>query len=77
MNKKYFVIYGDYRNTYKLYSATDEKAIKALENMGAERITLKEAKQLINDEKERRKYNQTFSGNASITIENADDMPIW
>lgn len=66
--KQYFVsYYRDFGNTYTLLYAECPEDFAALPE-NAERITRREAIQLCRDEKERRKYDQSFSGYASTII---------
>lgn len=67
--KRYFIKRGEFANTWHIVYSETEKEIP-----GYERITLKEARQLISAEKDRRKFNQAFSGYANIEIENWNDV---
>lgn len=68
MNNKYWVKYGDFANIYSLeYTRTPEQEAEAI-RQGFERITLREAKHLCALERDRRKYDQAFSGYADTRI---------
>lgn len=74
-DRKYFVFYGDFANTYRVCSAVKDETIKALEKLGAERITLEKARSLCARERERRKYEGN-GGYASSKIEDAE-LELW
>lgn len=67
--KRYFIKRGDFANTWHIVYSDTEKEIP-----GYDRITLKEARQLISAEKYRRKYDNAFSGYANIDIEKWEDV---
>ena len=69
--KNYYVIYGDFANTYKVYSAEKAETKAALLERGAEKITRKKAVELCNAEKDRRQYggNGGFATAAIIDAE--------
>lgn len=69
--RKYYVIQGDFANTYTVWSAENESTIRELVERGAERITKKEAKRLCDAEKERRMYGGN-GGFASAEIRDAE-----
>ena len=66
--RKYFVKYGDFRNTYAVcYVENESEEAQAIEQ-GMERIPRKDAEKLCAREGERRKENPAFSGYASDVI---------
>ena len=66
--RKYFVKYGEFRNTYAVcYTENESEETQAIEQ-GMERITRKEAEMLCAMESERRKEDTAFSGYASDVI---------
>lgn len=68
MKKQYFVhYYRDFGNCYNLYYAECPEDFAALPE-DAERITRRKAEQLCRDEKDRRKYDESFSGYADTII---------
>ncbi len=66
--KKYYVKYYGFSNVYDLAYTTNNEQEKQAETEGYERITRKQAEKLISREKERRQYDQSFSGYAPIII---------
>lgn len=65
MKKAYYVrYYRDFGNTYNLYWLPDGEPAPA----GLERITCKKAVDLCKQERDRRKYDQAFSGYADAWI---------
>ena len=66
--KKYFVKYYGFSNVYDLVYTTNKEQEKQAEKEDYERITRKQAEKLISREKERRQYDQAFSGYAPIII---------
>lgn len=66
--KKYFVKYGEFRNTYDVrYTENTAEEAEAIEQ-GMERISRKEAIELCTRESVRRKEDSAFSGYASDVI---------
>ena len=66
--RKYFVKYGEFRNTYAVcYTENESEETQAIEQ-GMERISRKEAIGLCARESERRKENPAFAGYASDVI---------
>ena len=66
--RKYFVKYGEFRNTYDLrYTENIAEEAEAI-GQGFERISRKEAEMLCTRESERRKENPAFSGYAPDVI---------
>ena len=66
--RKYFVKYGEFRNTYSVcYTENESEETQAVEQ-GMERITRKEAEMLCARESTRRKEDPAFSGYASDVI---------
>lgn len=66
--KRYFVKYGDFANTYSLaYTETDEEAERAREE-GYLQISRRHAEQLCMNERNRARYNPSFSGYADDHI---------
>lgn len=66
--KKYFVKYYGFSNVYDVVYSENKEQEKQAGKKGYERITRKHAEKLISREKERRKYDQAFSGYAPILI---------
>ncbi|MEG2679413.1 MAG: hypothetical protein RR949_05680 [Oscillospiraceae bacterium] len=68
--KKYYICYwNDFGNTYNLYSVESSADAAALEKLGdCERITLKEARRVISQERDARKYDSAFSGYGATQI---------
>lgn len=66
--KKYYVKYYGFSNVYDIAYTSNEDQEKHAVNEGYERITRKQAEKLIRREKERRQYEQSFSGYAPIII---------
>lgn len=69
---QYFVIYGPFANTYKVYSARHEETVERLHELGAERIGPLQAFGLIEAERQRRHYGQ--GGYASDRLISGDEM---
>ena len=66
--RKYFVKYGEFRNTYAVcYTENNLEETQAIEQ-GMERISRKEAIGLCTRESERRKEDPAFSGYAPTVI---------
>ena len=66
--KRYFVhYYRDFGNTYNLYWA-DSPEMENVLPAGAEQITRRQAEALARAERDRRKYDEYFSGYASDAI---------
>lgn len=66
--RKYFVKYGEFRNTYAVcYVENESEEAQAIEQE-MERITRKEAEMLCARERERRKENPAFAGYAPDII---------
>ena len=66
--KKYYVKRGDFGNSYELrYTVTAEQDRQIISD-GFERITRMEAFSLVRSERERRKYDQAFSGYADAAV---------
>lgn len=66
--RKYFVKYGEFRNTYDVcYVENELEEAQAIEQ-GFERISRKDAEKLCIRESERRKEDPAFSGYASDVI---------
>ena len=66
--KSYYIhYYADFSNTYNLYWADSPEMVSTLP-AGAERISRDRAFSLCRSERERRKYNPSFSGYADRTI---------
>lgn len=67
--KKYFVKYGRFGNEYEVvFTTSAKKAGKAVAD-GFSEITAENARELTKSERERRKYDNAFSGYASARIE--------
>lgn len=66
--KKYFVKYYGYSNVYDLVYTQNEEQEKQAEKANYERISRKQAEKLCAREKDRREYDQAFSGYAPIKI---------
>ncbi len=71
MKKYYIHYYRDFGNTYNLYW-TDSEEMECKLPQGAERITRKEAEQFARSERERRQFDQSFSGYAASAIYPSD-----
>lgn len=71
MRKYYVHYYKDFANTYRLFYTETEKQIASLPSE-AHRISRKDAERLAREERERRKYDPSFSGYADIHIFPAD-----
>ena len=70
--KRYFVhYYRDFGNTYNLYW-TDSPEMENVLPSGAEQITRRQAEALARAERDRRQYDEYFSGYASDAIFPAD-----
>lgn len=77
MMKKCYVIRGEFANTYKVYSAENEKTITRLLVAGAERITKKEADALCKVERDRRSWNGNHGYASDRIIDAESGFPIW
>ena len=67
--KHYYVnYYRDFANAYNICWTDSEAEDKEAEEQGWTRITRKEAIGLCVDERERRKYDQAFSGYADMLV---------
>lgn len=66
--KKYYVLYGDFANSYSLRYAENDEQEKTLEQKGYEKVTRAEAISLARKEAERRNDNPNFSGYADQYI---------
>ena len=77
MMKKYYVIRGEFANTYKVYSAENEETIARLSEAGAERITKKEADALCKAERDRRSWNGNYGYASDRIIDAESGFPIW
>lgn len=67
MKKQYFVLYGDFANTYALFYAETPADVAALP-AGAERITYRDAVALCKRERDARRYSPMSSGYADTHI---------
>lgn len=77
MMKKYYVIRGEFANTYKVYSAENKETITRLLEAGAERITKKEADALCKAERDRRSWNGNYGYASDRIIDAESEFPIW
>lgn len=76
MRRKYYVHYWkNFGNTYHLYYADSAEMVAKLPE-DAEQITRKDALSLASAEKWRRKYNQSMSGFADVSIYPAGYDPL-
>jgi hypothetical protein len=71
--RKYFVRYiSNFANMYDLRWADSENLIAMLKSKDYEQITREEAVRLCREEKQRRKYDPSFSGYADTVVIPAD-----
>lgn len=69
--KQYFVIEGEFANTYTVWSAESKQTIDELISRGARKITKKDADRLCREERDRRAYGGN-GGFASAAIRDAE-----
>lgn len=73
--KKYFIKFiKGFENTYSLVWAETPEQIETAKINGYERITRRTAEVYCSLEKDRRKYNSSFSGYSSNIIKSIDEV---